>query len=104
MTSMPEAASREASITVSRGYSARPSVANNRLRKRRNSASVPPPARPSALTTATFDASSAPRLPGIAPPATLADRVKVSTMVPTHSEIGWPIAQNTRKTSSAISQ
>ena len=40
----------------------------------------------------------------MAPPTTLADRVKVSTMVPSHSEIGSPMAQNTSTTSNAISQ
>ena len=53
-------------------------------------------------TTATFDASSAPRLAGMTPPGTLMTRVNVSTIALRHSEISCPMAQNTSHTSSTI--
>src|SRR5689334_4805979 len=63
---------------LTRGYKINPSVAHNIARTRRDSASAPPPPRPSIATGAAFEASSAPMLAGMNADATLPRRANVS--------------------------
>ena len=79
-------------------------AAHSKARILRASASVPPPVSPSMLTTAAFEASSAPRFAGMAADATLPSRAKVSIVSPSIRPTGAPMAQKTIQISIVITK